>query len=188
MRFKVNLVFAIVLASVVCVTTTAVNSKDIVEPEQLTSELLDEIVNEDPTGRRVASVQFSYIAKSSEHYFGVFDAKPRIGEAREWTFSMRDRSTGQKYDYSFSEPPYRSLVQLCISNDVSEMQPFLSEDFDRNIDYWMIKIKYKSAWARIGYNVRDVESEPFFEVVDFIEANFVAPALLNPVDKWWDEE
>ncbi len=112
---------------------------------------------------------------------------PFDGVNRRWLFCVD--LNYQRYEYALpAENDFKELIQLLIDNEICEMQTTSDPGFDKYSDNHKITIMSHYSQAHIGYNTRTPESEPFWEVVDYIEENFVAPALLNPVDKWWWEE
>ena len=163
----------------------------IVIPETVTTEDLTKILHEDPTNRKIASLQI-YISRRSyedEHPAGGnFRPAPFDGIARQWWFTLHG-SNWQQYEFQLpNEQAYKDLIQLCIDNEICEMQTDESSNFTYQQDYCLISISRFNAESNIAYNTRTEESEPFWEVVDYIEQHFVAPALQNPVDHWWWEE
>lgn len=120
-------------------------------------------------------------------YLGIFGLPMYPDENGEWYiyFGLKDEE-GAKYEVPISIAQYSDLIELIIENEVCEMQPMLGGNLDRSQDHAIIGILCTGE-SNIGYNTRTPESEPFWEVVDYIEENFVEPSLQNPVDKWWRE-
>ncbi len=153
-----------------------------------TSELVK--ILDDPINRAISSLKVQYYKKEANPImliYGGMTKMPFDGFNRRWLFCVDLKN--QRYEYALpAESDFKELIQLLIDNEICEMQPVEDPAFNKQSTNSRIRISTPGSYAYIGYNTRTPESEPFWEVVDYIEENFVAPALLNPVDKWWWED
>lgn len=165
---------------------------DAIDPYEtfpMTTTKLVRIID-DPINRAIASLKVQYIKKEAVPIvvlYGSFSKMPFDGINRRWLFCVD--LNNQRYEYALPyESDLKELIQLMIDNEICEMQSVDDPAFDKYSSNCRLRISTPGSNAYIGYNTRTPESEPFWEVVDYIEDNFVAPALQNPVDKWWWED
>ena len=162
------------------------------EIEVLTTQSLIEIMAEAPPYYQFRAITILY-ATSVQNQTDLLTANLQCSWQTDqygqmiWYFDLINEQHA-KFQLAFEESQVRQLLDAIADNQVCEMQSIHTAPFTNALDYGQVWIDCFNSYAQIGYNTRTPESEPFWEVVDYIEEHFITPALQNPVDHWWWEE